>query len=475
MVRGQFTHFGLGQNSQADALRIVWTNCVPQTHLKPKSNETICEIQVQTTSCPFLFTWNGERFEFLYDFLWGAPLGLQFAEGVLAPSRPWEYLLIPGDRLKGRQGRLTLQMTEELQEATYLDKVQLLAVDHPADVEVFSNEKVGPPALAEFRLHTIKERHAPVAARDKHGRDVLDQVALADRKFFKGFDAAPRSGRVDSHYLELDLGDLGPVGMSRQILLVLSGYIYPAPTSVSIGLAQDSRNPPGSPPALWVPDAQGVWREVVPFTGFPGGKNKTIVLDLSNAFLARDYRLRIATNFEIYWDEAFFALNEQPVELRQIPLELVHADLHFRGFSERQTSPFHGPDTYLYDRVATHTAWLPMEGTMTRFGDVGPLLQQDDDQLVVFGFGDELTLEFAEPPPPPAGWTRDYVLHNVGWDKDCDPNVILNDSVGPLPFRGMTRYPYGPEEAAPDSPAYRQYLQTYQTRPMNRLGFWRQH
>ena len=468
IVSQQFTHFGLGKVSQPDLLRLVWTNCVPQSLLQPASDQVLCQVQVQTTSCPFLFTWTGERFEFLYDFLWGAPIGLQFAEGVLAPARPWEYLHIPGDRLQPRDGRLVLQMTEELQEATYLDQVELLAIDHPAEVEVFSNEKVGPPDLAPYEVHTVRQRRAPVAARDQHGRDVLDEVALADGRFFRGFDAPARTGRVESHFLELDLGDLGPAEQAKRILLVLSGYIFPTPTSVSVGLAQDPANPPGQPPALWVPDAQGEWREVRPFCGFPGGKNKTIVLDLSDAFLARDYRLRIATNFEICWDEAFFTLDETPAEIRQTPVELTRADLHFRGFSRRVTNPHNAPDAYLYDQVDTSTLWLPMQGAFTRYGDVRPLLTTEDDHLLVFGFGDELTLEFTPPPPPPAGWKRDYILHNVGWDKDCDPNVRQCATVDPLPFRNLANDPEGS-----DSESYRAYLRTWQTRTLPRMDFWR--
>jgi len=249
---------------------------------------------------------------------------------------------------------------------------------------------------------------------------------------------------------------------------VLSGYIYPTPTSVSVGLAQDPANPPGQPPALWVPDAAGEWREVRPFCGFPGGKNKTIVLDLSDAFLARDYRLRLVTNFEIYWDEAFFTLDEAPAEIRQTPVELARADLHHRGFSRRVTNPHNAPDSYLYDQVDPSTLWLPMQGAFTRYGDVRPLLTTEDDHLLVFGFGDELTLEFTPPLPPPAGWKRDYILHNVGWDKDCDPNVRQCATVAPMPFRNLANDPAGE-----DSAAYRDYLRTWQTRTLPRMDFWR--
>ena len=69
------------------------------------------------------------------------------AENVLAPARGWEYLKIPGEKLVARDGEYRLQITEELWEAAYFDRVALIAVDHPADVAVYSNEKVGPPEL----------------------------------------------------------------------------------------------------------------------------------------------------------------------------------------------------------------------------------------------------------------------------------------------------------------------------------------
>jgi len=53
-------------------------------------------------------------------------------------------------------------MTEELWEATYLDRMELIAVDHPAEVDIFSNEKVGPPEIAEFKIHTVRDRRLPL-------------------------------------------------------------------------------------------------------------------------------------------------------------------------------------------------------------------------------------------------------------------------------------------------------------------------
>jgi hypothetical protein len=38
------------------------------------------------------------------------------------------------------------------------------------------------------------------------------------------------------------------------------------------------------------------------------------------------------------------------------------------------------------------------------------------------------------------------------------------DTLDPLPFHGMTKYPYGPGESYPDTPAHRDYLARYNTR-----------
>jgi hypothetical protein len=47
------------------------------------------------------------------------------------------------------------------------------------------------------------------------------------------------------------------------------------------------------------------------------------------------------------------------------------------------------------------------------------------------------------------------------------------DNVEPLPFRGMKRYPYEPDQTAPDSKAYLDYLRTYQTRKQSGARFWK--
>ncbi|MBW3596792.1 MAG: VCBS repeat-containing protein, partial [Planctomycetes bacterium] len=469
VVSEQTTHFGLGERAQADVVRVVWTNGVPQTVLEPQAGQTICERMTLKGSCPYVYTWNGRRYEFFTDLLWAAPLGLQFAEGVIAPDRPWEYLKIEGEKLQADDGRYRLQVTEELWEAGYFDRVELIAVDHPADVEIFSNEKVGPAEIAAFQVHTVRQRRRPVAARDQQGRDVLSQVAERDGDYLKGFDRTFRQGLAEPHYLELDLGALDD---PQRIVLFLTGWIYPTDTSLNIALAQDEGLDAPRPPSLWVPDAEGRWREAMPYMGFPGGKTKTIAVDLSGAFLADDYRVRIQTTAQIYWDEAFFTVDEKPAPLRLTPLELTTAHLYHRGFSQPLPKRANSPEVYDFHKVSQTPRWPPMQGRFTRYGDVRPLLTATDDLLVVMGAGDALELEFAAPEAPPAGWRRDFLLHNVGWDKDADLNTVYGQTVEPLPFTAMPSYPY-PTDAYPDTPRHRDYLRRYQIREQVPAQFWK--
>jgi len=72
------------------------------------------------------------------------------------------------------------------------------------------------------------------------------------------------------------------------------------------------------------------------------------------------------------------------------------------------------------------------------------------------GSGDELQLAFgaASLPAIPAGWKRDFLLLVDGWAKDADANTAFSQSVEPLPFHGMSRYPYPAGEHYPDDAAH---------------------
>ncbi len=475
LINGQRAHFGLGSRKSVDVVRILWTNGMPQSVMMPETRHILCEEMTLKGSCPYLYTWNGERFVFHTDLLWASPLGLQTADGTLAPARPWEYLKIPGDKLQAQDGHYVLQVTEELWEAAYFDHVSLIAVDHPADVDIFTNEKVGPPSIAGHKIHTVKKRKSPILALDKFGNDVMDAIVKQDGQYFKGFRRRLRQGFAEEHFLELDLG---MVDDPSNIKLFLTGWIMPTDTSINVGLSQNQNLDGPRFPSIWVPTENNRWKEAVPFMGFPGGKPKTIVVELSKllgdepSWQRGDHRIRIVTSGEIYWDEVFFTTGEEDATVHAQSLELTTADLHYRGFSRRTPRGETTPELYDYETVSTHPRWPPMHGRFTRFGNVADLLTELDDQLVVIASGDEITLRFNVPAdPPPKRWQRDFVLHCVGWDKDADLNTVYGQSVEPLPFVSMSGYPYPLTESPPNSSKYQSYLKRYQTR-IQHATFW---
>ena len=467
-VRRRTTHFGLGQRKAADAVRVLWLNGVPQNILQPEADLLICEQQILLGSCPYLYTWDGSRYRFVTDLLWAAPLGLQRSEGELMPDRPQEFISIPPGMLAEVDGEYRLQITEELWEAAYFDEVKLLAIDHPPGVEVFSNEKVGPPEIAAFQIHTVQQRQWPRAAHTADGQDVLALIAAEDGRYLPAAGRKLRQGLTEPSSLELDLGSLRD---PSQLTLFLTGWTYPTTVSLNVALGRDPQLGLPQPPSLSVPDGHGGWTTAVPMMGFPGGKTKTIAVDLSGLVPPDDPRLRISTSMEIAWDAIFFTSGESPVELSTQELPPLSADLHPRGFSRIEQAAEAGPEQFDYQQVDPEPKWPPMHGTFTRFGDVRELLTSRDDRLVVMGSGDEMTLRFAAPPPAREGWERDFILASVGWDKDANLATAAGDTVAPLPFSAMRSYPPAADDPAPDTASYRAYLEEYQTRRQSQ-AFW---
>ena len=479
VVSRQHTHFGLGSERQADVVRIIWTNGLPQSLVKPESQQTLCEEMLLLGSCPYLYAWNGESYEFLTDCLWAAPLGLQVAEGRMAPSRPWEYLLISGDQLKPKNGAYSLQVTEELWEAGYFDKMELLAIDHPADFEVYSNEKVGPARIAEFKVHTVRERLYPRSALDQLGRDWLPTISKRDGRYTKCFDSRLCQGLTPEHYLELDLGAMEA---DAHVKLYLTGWIYPTDASLNVQISQHPTWEAPKFPTLLIADGAGGWRELDRPMGFPGGKTKTMAVDLEGAFPTSDHRVRIVTTAEIFWDEIFFTRDESDAEVRVSAASPRTADLHYRGFSRVTRGQHNGPESFDYQDVSTTPKWPPMRGEQTRYGDVNELLLEEDDRLVVMSSGDEMTVEFAieDFPPVPLGWKRDFFLHSVGWDKDANLNTVTGQHIDPLPYVRMPGYPYSRDHAANlesartlDEREFNAFLSKYQRREAKWETFWR--
>ena len=188
-------------------------------------------------------------------------------------------------------------------------------------------------------------------------------------------------------------------------------------------------------------------------------------MDLTGRFLCNDYRVRLSTTMRVYFDRVFVSTHDEAARCRMIELPVAEADLHYRGFS-RMTRDDFGFERFDYADVSPTGSWNPPRGRFTRYGEVTELLHRVDDRYVIFGPGDELTLRFDAAPLPdlPSGWTRDFIFYADGWVKDGDLNTKFSETVTPLPFHGMSGYPYSASEKYPDTPELRHYRETYNTR-----------
>ncbi|MGA8183700.1 MAG: FG-GAP-like repeat-containing protein [Terriglobia bacterium] len=456
-----------GNLAKLDVVRATWPTQIIENNLSVATNTAIRfrESERLASSCPMLYAWNGKRFTFVTDILGVGPLGELAPDGTRLKPYPREFVRLPST-LRQRGGSYEFQMTDELREVDYFDRLRLLAVDHPAGEKIYANE-IYSSTPSEPRLYAVRGEHLPVSAVDGHGSNVLPLISKADHRYPHAFKHLRIPGMAELHALTLDLGQLND---PRQVSLWLTGWVFWTDSNGSRALMHNPSTTMISP-YVQVRNKQGKWVTVIPDMGLPSGTNRTMRVDLTGKFLSPDHHVRIVTNLCVYWDRIFFTTHER-VARPDREIEPAYANLHYRGFSVPATDPSHvRPDHYEYASLMKRAPWNPMRGRYTRYGNVEKLVSQADSQLVVMSTGDEMTVRFnaARFPALRKGWVRSFFLDASGYAKDGEPNTAFSATVAPLPFRSMQNYPPGANDHSPQSPAYQEYLRKYQTRPSYQL------
>ena len=282
---------GLGAEKAVDVVRMLWPTGVPQdeVNLAAEKTQAIAELDRRGSSCPILFSWNGRQYEFIADMIGPGVVGHWVAPGERDVPDPDEYLKVPAKSVREKNGTLSFKFMEPMEETVYLDEVRLVAVDHPANVEVNPNERfVSNPPFPEFRVIATQNARVPAGAWDDRGRDVLPLLAKRDRKYVTEFAGLPFAGFAKLHWIELDLGAWDT---QRPLRLLLDGYTdYFTATSM---YAADQAGIKVIAPYVEAQDAQGKWVRVVEDMGFPAGLARTMVTDLTGKIPAGTRRIRI--------------------------------------------------------------------------------------------------------------------------------------------------------------------------------------
>jgi Tfp pilus assembly protein PilF len=463
---------GLGSAKQADFVRIVWPDAVQQAVLDVPSGQVNCIVEEQRRpdSCPLLFSWDGAKYAFVTDFLGVGGIGFLVAPGTYGKPDPTESVKVDAALVKPRaDGKLSFRIVEAMEEVCFLDKADLQVIDHPADVTVFPDERfAGDEPFPNGDLLAYRREIPPVAARDAKGADVTALIASVDRRWPDAAKLHPRlAGATSEQILELDFGDrLADVAPGDGIVLYVNGWIEYGYTRTTVAAAGEGFAFVGPLLEAWS-DTEKTWKTLVPNLGYPAGFPRVMTYDVTGKVSRETPRLRIRTNYEVYFDKVWLARKADVAkETRVAVLDPSAADLRWVGYPRDVKPDGRDPPVYDYQTLDPSAPWKTMEGDYTRFGDVRPLLTKSDDMFVVFGKGEEIELVFdpSTLPALPAGWTRDYVLRFDGWCKGQELYTAHGWTVEPLPFHAMSNYPYRADERYPDDEAHRKYRAEWNTR-----------
>jgi hypothetical protein len=456
---------GMGAERGVDVLRLLWPTGVLQDEMEipAHKNEVVQEIDRRGSSCPIVFAWNGEKYEFLGDMLGPGILGHWVAPDKRNTPDPDEYLKVNGAQLTAKDGKFEFRMVEPMEELDYLDQARLIAVDHPADVEVYPNERfMSEPPFPKFQVIASAGARPLAGAWDDKSKSILPQLAERDKKYVTNFGAdLPYAGFAQMHTIELDLGEWDPANPLR---LLMDGWIDYFSASSMYAAWQAGMTP--IPPYVEAQDDSGKWVNVIDDLGFPAGLERTMVADLTGKLPAGTRYIRITTNLRIYWDRIRVDNSPRDTAFKTTEVPLAGAKLAFRGYPKYVEGKPANDLTYVYEEVSATGPYARQTGNYTRYGDVTDLVKKTDDEYVIYGSGDEVSVTFdaTKLPDLPDGWTRDYFFFSDGYAKDMDFYAANGDTVAPLPFHTTATYPYPKGTAYPLDAAHLKYMLEYNTR-----------
>ena len=189
-------------------------------------------------------------------------------------------------------------------------------------------------------------------------------------------------------------------------------------------------------------------------------------IDLTGKLTPSSRKIRLTTNMELFYDQIFLAKHIGMEQIRIHKTALVKSNLRYAGFAREYSPDGKMPLIYDYDLSDPSASFHALKGNYTRYGTVNDLLAEFDNRYVIMGPGDELALVFDahQLPEVPQGYARSYVLISHAYCKDMDLYTATPQTVEPLPFDGMSKYPYPATESYPGTDLNHKYREAYNTR-----------
>ncbi|HSV49474.1 MAG TPA: hypothetical protein VLH35_04085, partial [Candidatus Acidoferrales bacterium] len=416
-------------------------------------------------SCPSLFIWNGTDYSYVTEISnagWLGYIDHINADGtvVFGGGTPWDYIKLDKNSLAVTDGYFDMALFQQWDELFYVDSAHMLVVDHPIGTDVYTTMSNYLNKGLNDQVYTVNKNNliTPLSATNEKGENVLAQISQQDGVFISGSNGllSPSWNNPTLNQLTLNLGNLSS---AQQIKLVINGMVDwgdPGPyytwidqfkAAAAKGLVADGTE---IYPEQYIEvlDANGNWVRVSQERQIP---------------MPADYRARSYTvNLTGVFPEGISTYKVRMTNFWNVSFDYIAADISNEQAINVQKITPSGNLTQIWESLSNST------GAFTRYGDVTPILQEADDMYVIGRQGDQLDLKFstANLTAVPAGMERDYFLIVSCWFKDPPGGwgYMFDFTVDPLPFIGMTGFPYTSSESYPYDAAHRAYLAKYNTR-----------
>ena len=432
----------------------------PSKRITLTSSTTVVATFTGGSSCPSLYMWNGTSYVYVSDVSNHGWLGCinyinEDSSIVFYRNNPWDYIPLGNSQLQPTDGNFNLTLLQRWNEIFYLDQAYMLVVDHPADVSVYSTmveQYLDPNYMGQ--IYTLsKNPQTPVSAINEKGQNILPQISSINGVLTPGLNGiqSPSWDNITWNRITLDLGNLSN---AKQIKLVVRAIVnWGSPDDYTTWLDKFFAQPVPNgtqitpPPYMEVKDASGNWMRIPESREFPlppDSVARTYVIDLTGLFPTNDYSLRISN----FWNVTFDYIGVDTTPQQNVTIHRID------------------PQAYLYPAFAAGSA--SATGNFTRYGNVTQLVLNEDDEFVIGKQGDAVSLQFSTVnlTAPAQGMVRDYFLFESTWFKDENGNwgFGFGFTVDPLPFSGMSGFPYPLTESYPYDAEHSNYLSEYNTR-----------
>lgn len=336
-------------------------------------------------SCPFFYSFDGERYVFDAE-----PLGGAICRGL----KRTDYSRL--EHLVADEGTYRLFVHNEVAETQYLDEVALVIVDHDPSFEIF-------PDSSE-RLYYVSEPVLPASITDEKGKDLLPFVRERDGIFWQSKMPTDSGGRVEQYQHEVIATFPKPRDADSVKLLFNGGASLWGSNMIREMLLLYGEGLPG-----WYADVDS------------GG----VALDRMFSYLKREqiYLLKIETREGDGWVSHGYLQPGGPLITEDRVIALDISRIPGDSLTFRFSPPFgYWTIDYLavdYGSFATPEAMeIPVTQASDQIGidKTSVLRTEDESYLVLPEIGDWATFSFTVPQQAP-GTSRSIFLKSTGYYK----------------------------------------------------------